>query len=282
MPSLREDLDKEIAAYRQQVGNGLSLHERIIQLDRLVSNYKPLGLNVVDLETERSRLILEEKQQQLRVAESQDKATELYTRGVTEYKAGQYQSSLETFREAERLLPADNSIRELRRKLESITSVVESDMKSDLDSILLRLALQRYLENDPRRAINALTYAEDRKVSRPDMVRIQRLIEKDHPEIESPRPTSGVSLIGNKLQLGLEAIYDGRYLTAISECSDVLDLEPDNVMALTRLGSAYFAMNEKDKAKQIWTKALQLDPSNDVLKKFLYGQKGASRVEVAR
>jgi tetratricopeptide (TPR) repeat protein len=48
---------------------------------------------------------------------------------------------------------------------------------------------------------------------------------------------------------------------------------------LTRLGSAYFAMNERDKAKQIWTKALQYDPNNDVLKKFLYGSKGNSRVE---
>ncbi len=68
MPSLREDLDREIAAYRQQVLNGLSLHDRIIHLDRLVSNYKPMGINMVEIETELSRLILEEKQQQLRAS----------------------------------------------------------------------------------------------------------------------------------------------------------------------------------------------------------------------
>ena len=84
----------------------------------------------------------------------------------------------------------------------------------------------------------------------------------------------------HKIQLMLEAIYDGRYLSAISEGTDVLDLEPSNVMALTRLGSAYYAMNEREKAKQIWTKALQYDPSNEVLKKFLYGAKGSSRVEI--
>jgi tetratricopeptide (TPR) repeat protein len=82
-----------------------------------------------------------------------------------------------------------------------------------------------------------------------------------------------------KLQLTLEAIYDGRYLSAIDDCTDVLDLEPNNVLALTRLGSAYFAMNEKEKARQIWTKALQYDPNNTILKKFLYGAKGSSRVE---
>src|SRR5437763_13581566 len=86
MPSLRDDLDREIAAYRQQVLNGLGLHDRIIHLDRLVDNYKPMGLNVAELETERSRLILEEKQQQLRVSQAQNQATQLYDRGVTEYK----------------------------------------------------------------------------------------------------------------------------------------------------------------------------------------------------
>ncbi|MBV9079631.1 MAG: hypothetical protein JO102_00765, partial [Elusimicrobia bacterium] len=95
----------------------------------------------------------------------------------------------------------------------------------------------------------------------------------------------GQTLIDHKLQLMLEAIYDGRYLAAVGEGSEILDVEPDNVVALTRLGSAYFAMSEREKARQIWTKALQLDPKNEVLRKFLYGNnsrggaKGASRVE---
>jgi tetratricopeptide (TPR) repeat protein len=282
LPSMREDLDKEIAAYRQQVGNGISLHERIIQLDRLIDNYKPLGMNVVDLETERSRLILEEKQQQLRASESQDKATQLYDRGTAEYREGQYQTSLETFREAERLLPQDDSIKEIRRKLDGITPIVEVDVANGLDSKLLRLAVTRYMENDPKRALNALTYASDKKIERAEMSRLRRLIETNHPEVEAPHLPGGVSIIDHKLQTTLEAIYDGRYLSAIAECTDVLDLEPNNVLALTRLGSAYFAMNEKDKAKQIWTKALQLDPTNEVLRKFLYGSKGLSRVETNR
>src|SRR5438046_4741983 len=75
LPSLREDLDNEIVAYRQAVGSGMAIHERILVLDRLIGNYKPLGLSVVDLETEQARLLLQEKQQQLRSVESQDEAT---------------------------------------------------------------------------------------------------------------------------------------------------------------------------------------------------------------
>jgi tetratricopeptide (TPR) repeat protein len=249
----------------------MTVHERILVLDRLIGNYKPLGLNVAELETEQGRLILQEKQQQLRSAQSQDEATLLYERGVAEYKDGQFQLALDTFREAERLLPQDAGIKEVRRRLEGVTPVIEAATKNDADEKLIRLSMTRYLENDPKRALNALIYARQQSLDRPELDRLIRLIETNHPDIEVPRPSSGVSLIEFKLRTSLEAIYDGRYLTAISECTDVLDLEPNNVLAMTRLGSAYFAMNERDKARQIWTKALQRDPNNAVLKKFLYG-----------
>lgn len=273
LPSLREDLDNEIAAYRQQVGNGMTLHERILTLDRIIGNYKPMGLNVVDLETEQSRLVLQEKQQQLRSAEVQNEATLLYERGVAEYRDGQFVLALNTFREAERLLPQDNAIKEVRRRLEGVTPIVEMAVETEQTEKLIRLALTRYFENDPKRALNALIYAMQYNAERAELMRLYRLIETNHPEVEAPRLSPGISIVDHKLRLGLEAIYDGRYLSAISECTDVLDLEPNNVLAMTRLGSAYFAMNEREKAKQIWTKALQLDPNNAVLKKFLYSNR---------
>lgn len=279
IPTLRDDLDREIAAYRQQVLNGMKIHDRIVSLDRLIDNYKPMGINVAELETERERLVLEQKQQQLRVAQSKDQGTMLYEQGVSEYKEGKYQTSEETFAEAAKLLPDDPSIKEMHRRLGSITSILTSELGVKKDSQLLRLAIGWYLENDPKRSLYALIYAKDKKISRPELDRLHRLIQADHPEIEMPSLPTGVTLVDHKLQLTLEAIYDGRYLSAITECTDVLDLEPTNVMALTRLGSAYFAMNEREKAKQIWTKALQYDPNNDVLRKFLYGGKGATRVE---
>jgi len=279
LPSLREELDREIASYRQQVGNGLGLQERILYLDRLISNYKPLGLNVVDLETEQSRLLLQEKQQRLRSSEMKDEAGLLYERGVAEYKEGQFQTSLETFREAERLLPNDTSIKEARRKLQGIVAIIDSDIGKDQIDLLVRQAVVRYMENDVKRAYNSLIYAMERDKDRREVERILKYLETEHPEVEPIHLPSGISLVDHKLQLALEAIYDGRYLSAIAECSDILDLEENNVLALTRLGSAYFAMNEQNKAKQVWSKALQLDPENDVLRKFLYGNKGVSRVE---
>ena len=280
LPSLREDLDREIAAYRKQVTGGMLLNERIAVLDRLIGNYKPMGLNVADLETERSRLGLEEKQQALRASEAQDAATKFFDQAVYEYREGRYKKAHEIIVDADRLLPTDKSIKELRRRLGNIAAIVEVEDGQDQGSKILRLAIARYLENDARRSMNALIYAENAKIDRSEIDRLRRLIEADYPDLGALTLAPGVRLIDHKMQLTLEAIYDGRYLSAIAECTDVLDLEPENVTALTRLGSAYFAMNEREKARQIWTKALQHDPKNDVLRKFLYGSKGAPRVEV--
>lgn len=46
-------------------------------------------------------------------------------------------------------------------------------------------------------------------------------------------------------------------------------MEPHNVLALTRMGSAYYAMGQKSEARRYWEKALKLDPQNNVIKQFL-------------
>jgi tetratricopeptide (TPR) repeat protein len=279
LPSLREELDREIATYRNRVANGLAVTERIAVLDHLIQTYQPMGLSVVDLETERSRLKLEESSQALRASQSQDEAAKLVDKAVFDYRAGKFKDALDSVTQAQQLQPNDKTSEELKRKLTALSGITEKQDGTDLASTLLRLAGTRYLENDHRRALNALFYARDKGVSVPEVERMQRLIVTERPELETFAIPGGTTLVDHKLQTTLEAIYDGRYMAAVAECTDVLDLEPENVTALTRLGSSYFAMNERDKAKQIWTKALQLDPKNDVLRKFLYGAGRSARVE---
>jgi len=86
---------------------------------------------------------------------------------------------------------------------------------------LIRLAVVRYLENDAKRALNTLVYRPrtTRSIGR---TRAPETAYRDQPsEVEPPHIPNGITLVDHKLQLSLEAIYDGRYLTAISECTDV-------------------------------------------------------------
>jgi cytochrome c-type biogenesis protein CcmH/NrfG len=48
-----------------------------------------------------------------------------------------------------------------------------------------------------------------------------------------------------------------------------MNLEPENVTALEMMGSAFFMMDQPQKAKQVWMKVLEIDPSNKVVPDFL-------------
>ncbi len=50
---------------------------------------------------------------------------------------------------------------------------------------------------------------------------------------------------------------------------DVLDLEPNNVTAMEIMGSAFFLMEQKDKAVAVWRRVLELDPNNRSVREFL-------------
>ncbi len=55
----------------------------------------------------------------------------------------------------------------------------------------------------------------------------------------------------------------------IREAQDVLNLEPNNALAYKRIGSAFFAMGQREKAKNAWEKSLQMNPADRSLKEFL-------------
>jgi nucleoid-associated protein YgaU len=95
------------------------------------------------------------------------------------------------------------------------------------------------------------------------------LIKRAYPNESSEMLDAKLNLIDQKLQKALEKIYGGEYLVAAKECQEVLDLEPDNALALTRLGSVYYAMGQVKQARVYWKQALEVDATNDVLKSFL-------------
>ena len=53
------------------------------------------------------------------------------------------------------------------------------------------------------------------------------------------------------------------------ECTIVIELQPNNILAWKRLGSAYFAIGKKDKARETWERALKIAPDDVELKQFI-------------
>ena len=78
-----------------------------------------------------------------------------------------------------------------------------------------------------------------------------------------------MNIIEQKLQTALTSIYEGKYDKTILECNEILEIDPRNILALKRAGSAYYASGNKKKAKESWQTAAEIDPKDPELQKFM-------------
>lgn len=134
------------------------------------------------------------------------------------------------------------------------------------------LAVDAAIGNAPdyKLAFNALRYARELA---PADERIKRLLDwfqTRHPELAGTDTiTAGMTFLEYKRSLALDHLYGARYHEAIDTLDEVLALEPEDLVALKRLGSAYYSLGLYPKAKDAWKRALALTPGDAQLKKYL-------------
>jgi hypothetical protein len=76
-------------------------------------------------------------------------------------------------------------------------------------------------------------------------------------------------LIKEKLRRAAKGFYIQQFDMAAKECEEVAVLDEANPVAWTRLGSAYYMMGDKEKAKTAYRKALELNPGDLVTREFM-------------
>jgi Flp pilus assembly protein TadD len=134
---------------------------------------------------------------------------------------------------------------------------------------ILRKSVNRYTDNNTDAVLYA-TYARQKWTRDVGIARLYALISRDFPQTASElRILAGITIVDQLLQDALDFIRSGRFIQAISKLQQVLQLEPDNIPALTRMGSAYWAMEKKDIARKNWQRVLDLDPSNTEVRQFM-------------
>lgn len=80
------------------------------------------------------------------------------------------------------------------------------------------------------------------------------------------------ALIKEKLRKAAKHFYIQQFDAAARECEEVSVLDEGNPVAWTRLGSAYFMLGDKEKARKAYLKALELDPADLVTRQFVAAQ----------
>jgi tetratricopeptide (TPR) repeat protein len=80
------------------------------------------------------------------------------------------------------------------------------------------------------------------------------------------------TLIKEKLRKAARYFYIQQFAAAAKECDEVAVIDEKNTVAWSRLGSAYYMMGDKDKAKKAYQKVLELNPNDLVTKQFMDAQ----------
>lgn len=78
--------------------------------------------------------------------------------------------------------------------------------------------------------------------------------------------------ITQKLKRAANYFFVRQYDIAARECEEIILIDENNHLAWTRLGSAYFMLGDKEKAKKAYFKALEINPNDTVTLEFLKQQ----------
>lgn len=265
----KDEVDVQLEGYRKRVESGISLQERVVLLDRLIKLFKIHNRDPKVLEEERAQVLADEQAIQTVSALSRQKAQSLFQSAFEDIKAGNYKKALATLLEAEHLNPGDKIIGDLRQKVDGVAAIMPVAPTDPNTGDLVKRGVSQFVQNEPGKALNFLLYAQQKSTDDPTIPALVELVKRSAPAETTEILDTRLNLIDQKLQKALEKIYSGEYLVAAKECQEVLDLEPDNTLALTRLGSVYYAMGQVKQARVYWKQASTLDPKNDVLKSFL-------------
>jgi len=191
-------------------------------------------------------------------------ARNYYTEAIEAYRNGLYSDALGKMRFAVELDPQRPEIQDLFKKLSSIVDVISKETGLGREAEFIRTGMSYYIEDRPKRAITTLQYAFELVPKNKEIPRLLNIVKREYPVIaEQEKVSEGMTLVEQKLYRALNYLYEDRSDLAIVECQEVLELEPNNTLALSRLGSAYYVIGQKEKAKQLWLKVLEMEPENE-------------------
>ena len=265
----QDELDVQLQGYRKRVEDGISLQERLVLLDRLIKLYQVRKRDTKALDEERAQIVADEQAIQTVSELSRQKAQVLFQQAFEAVKLGHYKDAQSALSDAEHLNHNDKIISDLHGKIDEIVAILPDAPENANTGDLVRRGVMGYLQNNPSKSINYLLYASQKDPKNTALPQLVDLVKRNAPSDATEILDTRLNLIDQKLQRALEKIYSGEYLVAAKECQEVLDLEPENALALTRLGSVYYAMGQVKQARVYWKQALALDSNNDVLKSFL-------------
>ncbi|HOW27472.1 MAG TPA: PorV/PorQ family protein [Elusimicrobiota bacterium] len=201
------------------------------------------------------------------VKSSQREETQsLIEQGHEMFRQGNYLQAIQKFSAALDVNPSNKEVQAMVAKLQDIVSDLPKAPSGDVGR-LVASGVKAYMDGDLNGAYDSFRAAFDKEPENGQLMNLTNRLAKqtNRPMVERPKGASAAArwtLVDQKLHDALQAIYEGRYDVAIQKCDEVLRIEPTNVVAIGRMGAAFFLLGERDKAVALWKRALELDPTH--------------------
>lgn len=132
-------------------------------------------------------------------------------------------------------------------------------------------------------AYDALRYASELAPTDKTFSRLIQALEEEAPQLKlNDTKPANTPILEHKKKVALDQIYDSKFYMAVKELEGVLRLEPNDVTALKRAGSAYLQLKEYRAARRAWQKALDISPKDEQLPEYLQALDKAAPEEPAQ
>jgi tetratricopeptide (TPR) repeat protein len=167
--------------------------------------------------------------------------------------------------------PSNKNVQILVEKFQKVVSAVPSAMGQEESAVMTRKALLSYANNDLKGTVAALRQAYYKDPRNEKLLSLLNKIETE-AKMDKTEPPKGPELfspIDQKVFDARQAILEGRYDVAIKKCQDILDLNPNDVTSLKIMGSAFFLLDDHTRARKLWSRVLEIDPSDKEIPEFM-------------
>jgi tetratricopeptide (TPR) repeat protein len=193
--------------------------------------------------------------------------------GMQAFQEGNFALAAQKFNHAQDAAPGNKQVETMIARLAAVTNFVPQATGGEESQTFIRKGAIAYVDGrDLKVAVNSLRYAFNKNPRDEKLLGLLNMVEKEAGVAEITRRLEGpeqFTWVDQKIFDARQSIYDGHYDAAVRRAQDVLDLEPNNVTALQIMGSAFFLMEQKDKAVAVWRRVLELDPNNASVREFL-------------
>lgn len=178
---------------------------------------------------------------------------------LAKLRVGKYREAARLLSQTAKDLLPDSSIISLSKRIGMVAAFYPEVPKPVSKwELLLSSGIKNFIDGKDAKATMQISYARSLTPADTKLARfMSRMEENTHLQAERVPPNMDKNLVEYKFMESETAFNQDNHALALKKLHEILELEPDDMLALKRIGSSYYAMGDYRNALKTWEKALK-------------------------